>query len=63
MTLLYCWKRTRVQIRILKPNGYIAEHVQMAQTKTWIPTPYFCIGQESVAVSISESVCGNVNEP
>ena len=38
---------------------YYAEHVHIAQTQTRIPTPCFCVGQESV----SESVSGNVNEP
>ena len=31
----------------------------IAQARTPIPTPYFCIGQESE----SECVSGNVNEP
>ena len=33
--------------------------VHIAQTRTRIPTPYFCTGQESV----SESNSSNVNEP
>ena len=38
---------------------YCAEHVHIVQTRTWIPTPYMCVGQESK----SESESGNVNEP
>ena len=47
-----------------KPNDYIAlcTHFHIAQTQTWIPTPYFCIGQESESVPVSESVSDNVNE-
>ena len=41
---------------------YYAEHVHIAQTWTRIPTPYFCLGQESESESMSESVSGNVNE-
>ena len=40
---------------------HYAEHVHIAQTRTWIPTPYFCVGQESE--SVPECVSGNVNEP
>ena len=39
-----------------KPGGYF---VHIAQTRTWIPTPYVCREQESEFVSVS----GNVNEP
>ena len=42
---------------------YYAENVHIAQTQTRIPTPYFCIGQESESESVPESVSGNVNEP
>ena len=44
-----------------KPNGYIAcaKHVHIAQTQTRIPTPYFCTGQESESVSLSECVSSN----
>ena len=44
-----------------------AEHVHIAQTRTGIPTSYFCVGQESVYISVSksvpESVSGNVKRP
>ena len=44
-----------------KLDGYIVQYctetASVAQTQTWIPTPYFCIGQES------ESVPGNVKVP
>ena len=42
---------------------YYVEHVHIAQTRTWIPTPYFCKGQESESDSVPESISGNVNEP
>ena len=43
---------------------YYAEHVHIAQTLTWIPTPYFCVGQEYYnSMPISESISGNVDEP
>ena len=47
----------------LKPNGYIVLHkyVHIAQTQTRILTPYFCTQQESKSVSVSETICGNVN--
>ena len=41
---------------------YYAEHVHIAQTWTQIPTPYFCMGQESKSESVPEFVSGNVNE-
>ena len=46
-----------------KPSGYILLHrtFHIAVTQTRIPTPYFCIGQESE--SVLESVSDNVNEP
>ena len=43
----------------LKTTLYYAEHVHIVQTRTRIPTPYFCTGQESE----TESISGNVNEP
>ena len=63
MAHLHWWERILVWTRIQIPNSmatlYYAEHVYIAQTQTWIPTPYFCKRQESE----SESVFGNVNEP
>ena len=41
---------------------YYAEHVHIALTRTRIPTPYFCFGQESASASVPNSVSGNVNE-
>ena len=38
---------------------HYAEHVHIAQTRTQVPTPYFCTEQESE----TESVSGNVNGP
>ena len=48
-----------------KPDCYIAlcRIFHIAQTQTRIPTPYFCIGQESESESLLESVSDNVNEP
>ena len=40
---------------------YYAEHVHIAQTRTWIPTSYFW--QESESEFVPESISGNVNEP
>ena len=40
---------------------YYAEHVHITQTQ--IPTPYFCVGQESEYESVPESITGNANEP
>ena len=51
--------RTQTRIPNLMAILYYAEHVHIAQTRTQIPTSYFCLGQESE----SESVSGNVNEP
>ena len=42
---------------------YYAEHVHIAQTWTWIPTPYFCIEQKAESESVPESISGNVYEP
>ena len=48
-----------------KPDGYIVlcRKFHIAQTRTRIPTLYFCTGQESESDSVPESVSGNVNEP
>ena len=48
-----------------KPDGYIVQcrTFHIAQTRTRIPTPYFCIGQEARSESVPESVSDNVNEP
>ena len=40
---------------------FYVEQVHIAQTRTRIPTPYFCMGQESEIESVSES--GNVIKP
>ena len=57
-------RRARVQTWI--PNSmatlHCAKHVHIAQTRTRIPTPYFCTGRESESVSLSECVSSNVNE-
>ena len=67
MAYLHCRRLTRVQTRIriqnLMASLYCAEHVHIAQTKISVPTPNFCIGQESESVSIPECVSGSVNEP
>ena len=59
-------RRTWVQIRIRNPNPmptlHCAKHVHIAQTRTWIPIPYFFTVQEFESVSIFESVPGNVNK-
>ena len=39
------WTQTR--IRDLMATLYCTEHVHIAQTQSRIPTPYFCVGQES----------------
>ena len=58
MAHLYCrtWIQILTRIRISNPMAtlYCAEHVHIAQIWTRIPTPCFCIGQES------KSVCDNV---
>ena len=63
----HCRRRIRVQTRIRIPNLmgtlHCAEHVCIAQTWNRITTPYFCIGQESESISVSESVSGNINKP
>ena len=62
------WQRqtqVRTQIQIPNPMAtlYYTEHVHIAQTWTWIPTPYFCIERECESESVPESISGNVNEP
>ena len=46
-----------------KPNGYIVlcKTFHITKTRTRIPTPYFCIGQESESVPVSKS--GDVFKP
>ena len=48
VTHLHCRRQTRVGTRtwIRNPMAtlYYAEHVHIAQTQTWIPTPYYCVG-------------------
>ena len=66
--LIYiCWRWTPVQTRIRIPNLmatlHYAERVHIAQTRTLIPTPYFCVRQESEFASVSETISDNVNEP
>ena len=67
MAHLHGRRQTRVltQIRIPKIMAtlYYGEHVHIAQTRTRIPIPYFCTGQESKSESLPESVSGNVNKP
>ena len=61
MAYLHCrtWVQTQ-QTRIRIPNPmatlYYAEHVHIARIRTWIPTPYFCTGQESEFESVPESL-------
>ena len=47
-----------------RPNGYIGLYriFHIAQTRTWIPTPDFCTGQEAESESTPESISCNVNE-
>ena len=67
MAHLHLRRRTQVRTRIWIPNLiatlYYAEHVHIAQTQTYIPTRYFCVGQESNSESVPESISGNVNDP
>ena len=62
MTHLHCRRRTRVRTRTRIPNPmatlYYAEHVHIAQTRTQISTPNFCVGDESEYVPVPESVSG-----
>ena len=54
MAHLDCWLRTQLQTRTkiwnLMATLYCTETVPIVQTRTKIPTPYFCIGQESQGV-------------
>ena len=67
MAHLHCRRQTRIRTLIRIPNLvatlYCAEHVHIVQTQTRIPTPYFCMRQESEFKSITKSVSSNVNEP
>ena len=46
-----------------KPNGCIVLYnVHIAQTQTGVPTPYFCVVQESESESVPESDSSNINE-
>ena len=56
MAHLHCQRRSRVQTRIRIATLYYAEHVHIAQIQTWIPTSYFCTGQESESKSVSSNV-------
>ena len=40
---------------------YNGEYVHIAQTLTWIPTPYFCVGQGSDSECVPESESGKVH--
>ena len=48
-----------------KPNGYIVlcRTFHIAPSLTLIPTPYFCIGQESESESVPICESGNVFKP
>ena len=54
MAYLHSQRRTQLQTWIWIPTPmatlYDAEHVHIKQTRTRIPTPYFCIGHESESV-------------
>ena len=52
---------TKTQTPNLTTTLYYGEHFHIAQTRTRIPTPYFCIVKESESVSVSES--GSVVKP
>ena len=52
MAYLHLRRHTRIQIPNPIATLCYAEHVHMAQTQTWMPTPHFCIGQESESKSI-----------
>ena len=45
MAHLHCRRWTLVQTWIRNPVAtlYYAQHFHIAQTRTWIPTPYWCI--------------------
>ena len=53
------WARTRFWIQTPMATLCYVESVHIVQTRTWIPTLYMCVGQESK----SESESGSVNEP
>ena len=36
--------------------------MQNAQTRIWIPTPYFCVGQESESESVPVSESGSATD-
>ena len=66
MAHLHLQRWTRVQTRIQIPNlmatlHYEEHDVHIAENLTRIPTPYFCVGEESE--SKPKSVSSNVNEP
>ena len=42
---------------------YYPEHVHIVQTRSWIPSPYFCKEEESESESVPESDSDSVNEP
>ena len=48
-----------------EPDGYIVlcRTFHNSQTRTRIPTPYFCIGRESVSASVPISESCNVFKP
>ena len=58
MVHLHCRRQTRVRTRIQIPSLmatlHHAEHVHIAPTRTRIPTPYFCVAQESESESAPE---------
>ena len=45
-----------IRIPNLMATLYYSEHVHIAQTRTQIPTPYFCVRYESESKSVPESV-------
>ena len=63
MAYLHWRRRTRIQIPNPIATLHYTEHIHMAQTQTWIPTPHFCIGQESESKSIPLSEFNNVSKP
>ena len=64
MAKLHCWTRIRIPTQTRIPNRMAAlsyaEDVHIAQTRTRIPTPFFCIGQESESVPVSVTEYGSV---
>ena len=63
MAYLHLRRHTRIQIPNPIATLCYAEHVHMAQTQTWMPTPNFCIGQESESKSIPLFESGTVFKP